>query len=94
MKKEITKKNLKNKEAEVNDEKILNEEDLTKPERPEDLDEQALFELIRKSYLESRKAPGDPLLSFDLIQESGTITPSPQCSQFVFQNFIFFRFLL
>lgn len=68
----------------MNDERILSEEDLVKPERPEDLDENKLYESIRKDYLESHKTPGDPLLSFDLIQESGTITPTAQCTPLVF----------
>lgn len=74
------------KEAELNDERILNEEDLTKPERPDDLDEQRLYESIRDKFAKTRKNPGDPLLSFDLAEESGTITPTAQCSPYINNN--------
>lgn len=71
---------IKEKEAETNDERILSEEDLVKPQRPEDIDEQKVYDTIRKDYLDSRKTPGEPFLSFDLIEESGTITATAQCS--------------
>jgi hypothetical protein len=59
----------------------LKEEDLIKPEKPQEINEEELYNSIRTRYLEKRKTPGDPILSFDLIEESGTITPTAQCKE-------------
>ena len=69
------------KEIEENDMKILNEEDLRQPNKPPELDENALLENLRNHYEETRKAPGEPILYFELIEESGSITPTDKCIQ-------------
>jgi hypothetical protein len=73
--------NYNKKEIEENDMKILNEEDLRQPNKPPELDENALLEVLRNHYQEIRKAPGEPILYFELIEESGSITPTDKCSQ-------------
>jgi hypothetical protein len=65
---------------EENDLKILSEEDLPKPVKPQDIDEDKILESLREHYRQTRKAPGDPILFFDLIEESGSISPTEQCS--------------
>jgi coiled-coil and C2 domain-containing protein 2A len=68
------------KELEENDWKILNEENLVKPIQPEKVDEIKIKKNLREKYERVRKVPGEPLLSFDLIEESGSITITSQCS--------------
>lgn len=67
---------------EQNDAKILDEEDLAKPERPKEINEEEVYNEMLKNYQRSRKAPGEPFLSFDLVEESGSITPTAQCSKY------------
>ncbi len=70
-----------NKEMEENDLKILNEEDLQKPVKPDSIDENKIYESLRAHFMEIRKIPGEPIILFDLINESGSISPANQCSQ-------------
>ena len=66
---------------EENDLKIINEEDLRQPNKPADLDENQILEDLRSYYIEIRKAPGEPILYFELIEESDSITPTDKCTQ-------------
>ena len=66
---------------EENDLKILNEEDLHQPNKPGELDENEIFETLRAHYTEIRKTPGEPVLYFELVEESDTITPTDKCTQ-------------
>lgn len=58
--------------------KILKEEDLPEPVKPEPVDESKIYEDLRNHYEDTRKAPGEPIISFDLTKE-GAVTPSNQC---------------
>lgn len=67
------------KEQEEKDIEILNEPDLSEPARPEDINEEKIFESLQKQYNECRKAPGDPILFFELVEESTMVTPTNEC---------------
>lgn len=60
--------------------KIMNEEDLPEPVKPIAIDKDQIAEDLRVHYAKVRKVPEEPHLSFELIEENGTITPSNQCS--------------
>ncbi len=64
---------------EENDLRILAEEDLAKPAKPEEVDEDEILEFLRKQYAKVRKPPGEPLLFFELFEEQ-FITPLSQCA--------------
>lgn len=68
------------KEAEENDLKILAEDDLIKPDEPKKLNAEKVRLKLADTYAKCRKAPGDPILFFDLIDEPSSITPSNECS--------------
>ena len=59
--------------------KILSEEELRNPNKPENIDENQILESLRLHYNETRKEPGEALLFFELIEESNSITPTDQC---------------
>ncbi len=67
--------------------KIVNEEDLPIPIKPEEVNQDQIREELRVHYAKVRKVPGEPLLFFDLIEESGSITVTNQCSLYL--NFFF-----
>ena len=69
---------MKLKETEERDEEILLEEELPKPTKPTQVNEEELMREIEKNYLESHKNPGDPIISFEIINEG--VTPTENCS--------------
>jgi hypothetical protein len=71
---------IQKKEMEEADLKILNEEDLVKPIKPDDIDEGKLYDALRARYNLFRKLPGEPIIMFDLINESGSVSSSNNCS--------------
>jgi len=58
----------------------MNEEDLVVPVKPVEIDRDKVLEDLRRHYVRVRKTTGDPHLFFELIEESGTVTQSSQCS--------------
>ena len=70
-----------NREEEEKDLKILSEEDLPLPVEPEGINEDSILQSIKERYAQSRKPPGDPHLFFELVEESGSVSSSSQCSQ-------------
>ena len=50
------------------------------PTKPADLDIEQIREDLRIHYAKVRKVPGEPLLYFNLIEESGSITINTLCS--------------
>lgn len=69
------------KEMKLKDTKILNEEDLPEPVKPDEIDRDKELEQLRLKYNRVRKVPGDPVLFFELVEETGTVTASSQCSR-------------
>ncbi|KAK7488454.1 hypothetical protein BaRGS_00020239, partial [Batillaria attramentaria] len=65
---------------------ILNEEDLPKPELPDDFDENATRENIKAKFLNSRRRPGEPKLYPELTQ-TATVTPTSDCPRPLSQDF-------
>jgi hypothetical protein len=65
---------------EENDMKILAQEDLPKPNKPNEVDEDALYQSLLNHYNQVRKVPGEPEVFFELVEEGGTISPLSQCS--------------
>ena len=70
---------IQEKEQEEKDIQILNEIDFVEPVKPEEVDEDQIYESLQRHYNDCRKAPGDPILFFDLIEESGLVTATNQC---------------
>jgi hypothetical protein len=59
--------------------RILAEDELTKPTKPDEVDGDAILDSLRNQYAQVRKAPGDPVLFFELFEEQ-FITPLSQCA--------------
>lgn len=57
---------------------ILNEEDLQKPELPDDFDENATREQIKTKFMNTRRRPGEPKLYPELTHTT-TVTPTSDC---------------
>ncbi len=58
----------------------MNEEDLAVPVKPVEIDRQMILDNLREHYARVRKTPGEPNLLFELVEESGSISQSAQCS--------------
>lgn len=67
------------KEQEEKDIEILNEPDHPEPAKPQEINEEQIFESLQKHYNECRKAPGDPILYFELVEEPAMITSTHEC---------------
>ena len=61
--------------------RILLEEELVKPRKPEEINEDAELEKLKIKYAQDRKAPGDPILFFELIEENNAISPTDKCAE-------------
>ena len=66
---------------EQKDLKIISEEDLPEPIKPEEIDRNKNMNELTKKYNEVRKVIGEPLLFFDLIEENGSISSFNECSR-------------
>ena len=78
-KEEITNMKLKQtlEEMEIVDKKTLNEEELKKPEKLTEIDEDEIYKQIELEYYKSTKEPGHPVLYFDILNEC-SMTPTEQ----------------
>ncbi len=73
---------------EQKDIKILSEEDLPMPEKPNEIDRNIELEELTKKYNQVRKAIGEPILFFELVEENGTISSSNDCDRLEFSRII------
>ena len=62
------------------DKRTLAEDDLTKPTKPAEVDESQVLAALRERYALIRKAPADPHIMFELVEETGAVSPASQCS--------------
>jgi len=50
-----------------------------KPTKPPQLNEEDLMREIEQRYLDNHKNPGDPVISFEILNEG--ITPNEACTE-------------
>ena len=62
------------------DEKIMAEEDLPMPIKPNDVSRDEITDTLKTLYAKVRKPLGDPILFFDLVEEPGSISNTNLCS--------------
>jgi hypothetical protein len=66
---------------EQKDIKILSEEDLVEPIKPEEINANKEKDELTKKYNQVRKVIGEPLLFFDLVEENSSISSYNECSR-------------